>query len=219
MNKEKELETSCEEEMLIPGMSPYGMPSPILSIRNHIYLNSEIDETISRVFISALYEMALSIASTSLDSGLEPCPIEIHINSHGGIVEDGFQIIQTIKNIQKGNILKVGYVNIPIAVNTHIEGSADSMASVIASIGNHRTISKYATCLLHNVKQLGGGGGHASDIKDEADNLEIIEKIFKDCYKEHSKLTDEELDDIMKHEKAYVPEQLLKWGLVDEIVS
>ena len=211
MNKNDiEIEEECSA--MLPSTSP------ITVVRNHIYLNSVIDENISRAFINTLDEKALNIIITCFTEGTLPCPIELHINSYGGNIKEATSIIDAIKNIQNGELTKVGDIHFPLKVNTHIEGEADSCASLIACVGNYRTISKNALSMLHEPYIVGGPGGKADDVAVVASNLQMTKDIIEDIYLSHSNLTKEALEAILKDDGYNTPKELLEYGLVDEIV-
>lgn len=214
----KEEDIACEEEITLPSLSAFGPPSPIISVKNHIYLHDQIDTTITRAFFSTLHEVAMNIISTSVDNNVPIVPIHLHINSMGGSCSDALSIIQCMEDIQEGRIHKVGDIPIKIPIYTYIEGEADSAASLIACVGTKRLCSKYALSLIHDVRQIGGGVQKVDDIEIEAKNLQMFKDKFYDIYLAHSKLTKEQLEKICEKEDYSTPQQLLEWGLIDKIV-
>lgn len=209
---------ACEEEITLPAASPFGPASPIISVKNHIYFYDDVNTVVTRALFSAMHELAMDIISNSVENNSPIVPIVLHINSCGGACSDALAIVQCIKDIQNGTIHHVGGMPIKVPVNTVIEGEADSAASLIACVGSHRAISKYALSLIHDVRQIGGPGGKVDDITTEAKNLQMFKDKFYDVYLSHSKLTKEQLQKICEKEDYSTPEQLLEWGLVDEIV-
>lgn len=193
------------------------MPKNYL-VRNHYYFNEEIAPETARTLIINLHELALSIASECLETGCEPCPIELHINSNGGSLTDALQIIQVIEEIQEGKACKIGDSLVPIRVNTHIEGEADSGASMIAAVGNYRTCSKYAMSLIHPMRSLDMTYKTVEEQNVAIKNNNRWNEIYLNIYLKHSALTREQLDEMMKTETYYTPEELLKFGLIEEIV-
>ena len=218
--KEEEICDLDEETLLVPNSSPYGMPSPIISVKNHLYLYDQIDTTITRAFFSALHEAAMNIIDTAVENGTPIIPIYLHINSCGGSCSDALAIVQVIKDIQEGRIHQVGGIPIKIPIYTYIEGEADSAASLIACVGTKRFCSKYALSLIHEVRQISGGAVQKTgDIEIDAKNLRMFKDKFNDIYLAHSKLTKEKLEEISSKEDYSSPEQLIEYGLVDEIVG
>lgn len=218
MSKE-EKEDACSEEIAIPMGSAFGPASPIISIKNHIYFYDDVNTTVARSLIAAMHEITMDMIHTAAENNMPLVPLYLHINSYGGDVSDALAIVQAIKDIQSGTIHKIGNINVPVEVNTIIEGEADSAASLIACVGSHRAISKYALSLIHDIRQIGGAGGKVEDVEVSASNLKMFKKKFYDIYLAHSKLTEEKLAEICGKEDYSTPEQLLEWGLVDEILS
>lgn len=212
---------NCEEETLeTTQISPFGVPAPIISARNHIYLYNDIDTTITRSFITIFDEMILTLLQNAVDNGTDIPVIWIHLNSFGGTVNDGLALIQVIKDAQSGEFAKIGDIKIPIKVGTIIEGEADSCASLVACVGTkgYRYISKYSFSLLHEVRQFGSMGGKTEDLEINASNLKMFKDRFKEIYLENSTLTEKDYEELIKDEKYSTPEELLKYGLVDKII-
>lgn len=217
----KEEEKCCEgTEIVMPsGASPFGPASPIISVKNHVYFYDDVDTTIARAFFSTMHEIAMNIIDTAVENNFPIIPIHLHINSNGGSCSDALAIIQGIEDIQEGRIHQVGGIPIKIPVYTYIEGEADSAASLIACVGTKRFCSKHALSLIHDVRQISAGQVQKTDdIELEAKNLKMFKEKFYDVYLAHSKLTREELEKIASKEDYSTPEELLKYGLVDEII-
>lgn len=208
----------CEEEMVIPPASPFGPASPIISIKNHIYFYENVETAITRALFSTMHEVAMNIIDTAIENNFPIIPIHLHINSTGGLVSDALAIVQGIEDIQEGRIHQVGGIPIKIPVYTYIEGEADSAASLIACVGTKRFCSRHALSLIHDVRQIGGGIKKIDDIQTEAANLQMIKDKFYEIYMEHSKLTKEELQKICEKEDYSTPQQLMEFGLVDELI-
>ena len=213
-------EESCEQEILIPGAkSPFGPASPIISVKNHIYFYDEVETTVTRALFSAMHEMAMSIIEGAVENNYPIIPIHLHINSNGGSCSDALAIVQGIEDIQEGRIHQVGGMPIKIPIYTYIEGEADSAASLIACVGAKRFCSKHALSLIHDVRQISiGSVQKTDDIQIEAQNLQMFKDKFYEIYLSHSKLTKEELAKVCEKEDYSTPEELLKYGLIDEII-
>lgn len=216
---EKEVKESCAGEGMIDlsALTSGGDPKNYL-VRNHYYFNEEINPDTARALIINLHEVALSIVDNCLETGNKPADIELHINSNGGGLESALQIVQVIKDIQSGKACQVGNTLVPVNVNTHIEGEADSGASLIAAVGNHRTCSKYAMSLIHPMRSLDATFKTLEEQNVAIENNKKWNAIYKGVYLEHSKLTEAQLEEMFKTETFYTPEQLLDFGLIEEVV-
>lgn len=218
--EEKETKDSCGEGGQLLDLSALGgggEPKNYL-VRNHYYFNEEINPDTTRSLIINLHEVALTITNACIETGNKPADIELHINSNGGSLSDALQIVQVIKDIQSGKACQIGDALVPIKVNTHIEGEADSGASLIACVGNHRTCSKYAMSLIHPMRAIDTMPKTQEEQEVAFANNKNWNSIYKGVYLEHSKLTEEQLDTMFKTETYYTPEQLVEFGLVDEVV-
>ena len=165
-----------------------------------------------------MHEVAMNIIDTAVENNFPIIPIHLHINSTGGSVPDALAIVQGIEDIQEGRIHQIGGIPIKIPVYTYIEAEADSAASLIACVGTKRFCSKHALSLIHDVRQIGGGIKKIDDIQTEAANLQMIKDKFYEIYMEHSKLTKEELQKICEKEDYSTPQQLMEYGLIDQII-
>lgn len=218
----KEEKRIDDEEMIIPaggGVSPFGPASPIISVKNHIYFYDEVETTVARALFSTMHEIAMNIIDTAVENNFPIIPIHLHINSCGGSCSDALAIVQGIEDIQEGRIHQISGIPIKIPIYTYIEGEADSAASLIACVGTKRFCSKHALSLIHDVRQISGGQVQKTDdIELEANNLKMFKEKFYEIYLAHSKLTRKELEEICSKENYSSPEDLLKYGLIDEII-
>lgn len=215
--EEKEAKDTCGNEGEILDLSDINSEPKNYLVRNHFYFNDEINSDTARALIINLHELALSIVDESLKVGSIPCPIELHINSPGGSLTDALQIVQVIKDIQSGKACKIGDALVPVKINTYGEGAFCSGASLIHCVGSKRYMSKYSLCLIHPMKSIDGNFKTVEEQRQELDNNELFNRVYKDVYLEHSNLTEEQLNSMMKIERYYTPQELLSFGLVDEI--
>jgi ATP-dependent protease ClpP protease subunit len=69
------------------------------------------------------------------------------------------------------------------------------------------------------IHQLSGGvWGNFETIKEESENMELLMKCIKRIYLQHTKIPENDLIEILKHDTYLDAEECLKYGLVDEIV-
>lgn len=216
--EEKEAKDTCGNEGQFLDLSDINSEPKNYLVRNHFYFNDEINSDTARALIINLHELALSIVDESLKVGSIPCPIELHINSPGGSLTDALQIIQVIKDIQSGKACKIGGTWVPVKINTYIEGEADSAASLIAAVGSYRTCSKYAMSLIHPMRSLDATFKTVEERDVAIENDRKWNEIYKNVYLEHSRITKEQLDTMFKSETYYTPQQLLEFGLIEEII-
>lgn len=160
--------------------------------RDSIYaLNRQIDEVTKQLKI---IQFTFNLS--------EPPPIELQISSEGGEV---FSALSTVDKI----------LNNKVPIYTHSEGIVASAATLISVVGKKRTISKNACMLVHQVSS--SMWGNYQQFKDEMQNLDLIMKIIKNIYLNHTKFTEKDLEEMLGHDLCLEPNDCLKFGLVDEI--
>jgi len=119
----------------------------------------------------------------------------VYINSPGGQVYDGFNIIQAIEDC---------------GADTHIVGMAASMAGIISQFGKKRTMNDFAIGMIHGV------GGSDKDSKLTT----ITQQQLKECLMKRSNLNEKAIDKMMApgNEEWMDSSEMLEKGLIDEVV-
>jgi ATP-dependent protease ClpP protease subunit len=121
--------------------------------------------------------------------------ITVKINSVGGNVMAGYNIIDAIKQTN---------------ADTHIIGVAASMAGIISQFGKRRMANNNAVIMIHPPS------GTDNDLK------EIMRASLGKMLTERSKLSEEEVTNMLKDDSPEVfmdAQEMLSKGLVDEIVE
>jgi ATP-dependent Clp protease protease subunit len=144
----------------------------------------------------------LSILQNQYNLSTNPI-INLYVSSDGGEVFPALSSVDRIKNSK-------------IPVDTYVEGLVASAATLISVVGHRRYISKNAFLLIHEVRA--EFWGNFSEFQDENKNMELLMRCIKKIYLEHTKLKDNELSDILKHDIYLDANDALKYGLVDEII-
>lgn len=129
-------------------------------------------------------------------------PITIRINSNGGDVFEGFAIY---------NILRA----YPGFKTVYVDGLAASIASVIAFSGDKVIMNKASMMMIHNASSI--CIGMAKDMENMADALRQIDDVIVSVYMTRSRLTKDEIVELMAQEKFLKPEECLEYGFADEI--
>lgn len=132
--------------------------------------------------------------------------ITLVINSGGGDVTQGFAIIDILEE------LKSEY---GVNVKTHTVGTCASMAVAVLMAGDIRTSGKNTIFMLHQMN--GGGIGSQTKIESAIQCMNILSKKYKSTILANSKITEDELCDILDKDKDYYfdIEQAQKWGFVE----
>lgn len=131
-------------------------------------------------------------------------PLEIHINSGGGEVFEGFAIYNNIRD----------YVGKKIVV---VDGICASIASVIALAGDEVRMNKASMMMIHNASS--GCYGTAEDMRKVADALESINGVIRQIYKDKTGLDDDKLVELMNAETYLSAEDALAYGFCDSIIE
>jgi len=183
-------------EQTSKGERSYDIFSRLLKDRI-IMLEGPIDERTSSVLCAQLLFLE------SQDSKKD---ITLYINSPGGLVTAGMAIYDTMQYVRTD-------------IQTIVIGQACSMGSLLASSGTKgkRLMLPHARHMIH--QPLGGARGQATDVEIQANELLRWKKELTNIY---AKTTGQPLDKLkadMERDKFMTPEEAVKYGLADKIVS
>lgn len=128
--------------------------------------------------------------------------INVHINSYGGEVAEGWAIYNSL-------------INHPAKITTIVEGFACSIASVIFMAGEKRIMNDASVLMIHNV--LSYVCGNFNDMRKQADDLEKLNNLSKKTYLKYISISDEELQKMMNEETLLTPEECVQMGFATEI--
>lgn len=130
-------------------------------------------------------------------------PIQLFINSEGGEVFSAFSAVDRITSSV-------------VPVHSYVEGFCASAATLLSVCCHKRYIRKNGFMMIHQLS--GGVWGNFETIKEESENMELLMKCIKRIYLQHTKIPENDLIEILKHDTYLDAEECLKYGLVDEIV-
>ena len=130
-------------------------------------------------------------------------PIRIHINSYGGSVFAGLAAVDYIKTSKA-------------EIHTIIDGCAASAATLMSVVADKRYMHRNACMLIHQLS--GAMWGKFSSMKDDMQNSEMLMEKIKKIYREHTRIPESVLEDILKHDLWWEAEKCLEYGLIDEII-
>ncbi len=132
-------------------------------------------------------------------------PIRLYINSPGGDMTEGFPLVSAII------LSKTPVYTINI-------GEWASMAFLIGITGHKRFSLPYMTFLMHDGSNFIHGS--TGKVQDTAKFNERVEKeVVKQHVLSHSHITEKEYDKRFREEWYMLPEDALKNGFIDAIVS
>lgn len=134
--------------------------------------------------------------------------IEIILSTNGGEIFSGFNLVDQIEQAK-------------VPVTIHIMSMAASMGLLIAMAGKNNpnvkcVCHKFSVGLLHSGSQYMSGTAH--QVKDNFNfNLKYEEKI-KDYILTHTKISKKYYEKIERYEYWMDADEMLKQGIVDEII-
>jgi len=138
--------------------------------------------------------------------------IELSIHSNGGSVIEGVAIYDAIRASGK-------------EVSATVEGSADSIASVIllSAPKENRKMRPNASMVIHNpsveVWALSSGGVSADELKAWADSLEQAKERILDIYVDRTGTDRQVLSDLMDKETNLTAIKAKELGFISEIIA
>ena len=164
----------------------------ILLHSRNVFLYGEINDTSANKINKKLLALA----------EIEQAPIAMWINSRGGSIGAGFSIIDTMKGL-----------NSPVI--TFINGNACSMAGLVSVAGYRRIMTSHSTWMAHEAYV--NNTDYISKAIDRTAYHKILEKMIKQHFKKHTKLTQKDIDKAMKGELWFTANQCKRKGIIDKI--
>lgn len=164
-----------------------------------VFLREEIDATV-----------ATKIAATLLwmDKTDQESEITFYINSIGGSVSDGlFTIYDTMQ-----------YIKSPI--KTICIGEAYSSAAIILASGSKglRLVYPKAMIMIHNL-QIEEMSGTQKEIEEESKRLKKLSQDIIELIARHTGQTIRKVRQDCSKDKYFTPEEAIKYGIIDGIMS
>lgn len=181
--------------------------------RRKLYLSSEInslecEEGCNEHLSSTGHIIRQIIEYNEEDKELpsdERIPIRLFINSPGGNVSEGFPLVSAIE------LSKTPVYTINI-------GKWASMAFWIGITGHKRFALPYTEFLMHEGSLFTAGS--VGSVQDTVDfNQRYKEEVIRAHVLKHSKMAPREYDATLRREYYMLPEDALKHGFIDEIIT
>lgn len=166
-------------------------------LNNTIIINDEINDCLLEYATIPLMEM---------DKDPNVKSIDIILNTPGGDIYDGFSFVSVLENVSK-------------PVTLRIIGMAASMGGLIAMAKNPNLkviCDRFAVGLIHSGSQYMSGSTHA--VRDTFKFSERYEEKIKNYILTHTKIDEKMYAEIERQEFWMDAEDMLKYGIVDEII-
>ena len=178
------------------GERSYDIYSRLLKERI-IFLTGGVDDYVSSLVCAQL--LFLESENPNKD-------IAFYINSPGGIVSSGLAIYDTMRYIRPD-------------VSTVCIGQAMSMGSLLLCSGTKgkRYSLPNARIMVHQPS--GGAQGQAADIEIQAKEILKLRERLNEIYVDHTGQPLDVIEDALDRDRFMGPEEALKFGLIDEVVT
>lgn len=162
-----------------------------------IFLTGEVNDEVSSLVCAQL--LFLEAENPNKD-------IFFYINSPGGVVTSGLAMYDTMQYIS-------------CDVNTMCIGQACSMGSLLLAGGaeGKRFSLPNSRIMIHQPS--GGFRGQATDIEIHAKEILLLRKRLNEIYAQHTKKDVKKIESAMERDNFMAPEEALKFGLIDHIVT
>ncbi|PYE88711.1 ATP-dependent Clp protease proteolytic subunit [Phyllobacterium leguminum] len=162
-----------------------------------IFLNGEVNDAVSVLICAQLL---------FLEAENPKKPINLYINSPGGVITSGLAMYDTMR-----------FIRAP--VHTLCMGTARSMGSFLLMAGEPGERVALPNASIHIHQPLGGFQGQASDILIHAEETQKTKQRMTRLYAEHCGRSYEEFERAMDRDRFMTAEEALEWGLIDRILS
>ncbi|MCD7058842.1 ATP-dependent Clp protease proteolytic subunit [Pelagibacterium xiamenense] len=162
-----------------------------------VFVNGEVNDHMASVVSAQLL---------FLEAENSKRPIEMYINSYGGVISSGLAIYDTMRLVRP-------------PVHTLCMGTARSMGSFLLMAGEagHRAALPNASIHIH--QPLGGYQGQVSDIAIHAEEMQKTKHRITRLYADHCGRTYEEVEKALDRDKFMSAEEARDWGLIDIVMS
>lgn len=147
------------------------------------------------------------VSSASLSRRLQALDAEeinVHINSYGGEVAEGWAIYNSLRQH-------------PARVRTICDGFACSAASLVFMAGIERWMNPASMLMIHNAWQ--SVSGNAEELRKAADDLEKLSQLSAGVYAEAVTLEEDALNALLSAETWITPGEAVEWGFATGILE
>lgn len=161
-----------------------------------IFIGTTIDNLVANTVCSQLIYL----------NSINNDPIQIFINSPGGSVTDGLQIIDCI-NLIKSPVYTIGM------------GLCASMAAIILSNGKkgYRTALPNARIMIHQPS--GGCIGKTTDMEIALKEFGILRKNLYEVLANNTGKTIEEIEELSKDDNWMSSKDAQEFGIIDKVIN
>ena len=186
------------------GGGDYREPAYLETVDNKIYFYAEIYRDKVLQLNIKIRELNNSMSRQKDQLSLqEDIPIHLYINSFGGSIFSGFSAMDAL-------------IASKLPVITIVDGVCASAATFLSVVGTKRYITTHSYMLIHQLSSF--HWGKFEEFKDNMKNLEKFMTLIKGVYGKYTRMPEEKLEEILKHDIFLDAEECLEYNLVDEII-
>ena len=162
-----------------------------------IFIGTPIDDTVANIVIAQM--LFLQMEGPDKD-------IHLYINSPGGHVTSGLAIYDTMQFLK-------------CDITTYCIGQAASMGAVLLSAGTKgkRHVLPSSRIMIH--QPMGGAQGQATDIEIQAREIMKMKQKLNEILAKHTGQKLSKIEKDVDRDYFMSPEEALKYGLVDQVIS
>lgn len=168
----------------------------------HIHLKDEIsDESVNKL----IKDIREANATKSVDDiFVAPKPIVIHINSPGGDVSAGKRMMTIFAQSR-------------VPIYTLVCGESASAATFLSILSKNRLMTRESLCLIHQYFMV--AFGKREDILFNIKDIEKTWSDIKEMYLKRTKISEREMDELLRHDLWLNADECLKKGIVDRVID
>lgn len=175
----------CKEDTEQQNKSSISIDQELVDGKATVYIYGDIQEEDDSVF-----EEVLKLVQYDEEGNYQEIKeVELNINSNGGSLQAGLQIISIIKEMQSKGVKFTGIV----------KGKAISMAFLILIVCDVRLARRFSTLMIHPALMspaTSDGFVTLQDLRDFTRILTTDWEIMKDLLEQHTKFTQKEIKKI-----------------------
>lgn len=194
----------------VPAVPAANTNTPTLTVEsmdNHVYFYSEVNSDRCLDLIRKLREvdrmLRVERVSRNLPDNFPHTPIYLHIESPGGGLFTGFNVADQIKSITT-------------PIYSVIEGYCASAATFISMACARRFIRPASFMLVHQFTAF--SWGTYEQFKDDMKLYDLAIEKMAEFYVSRTRLSYDQVREMLKHDYWMDADEALKSGFVDEIV-
>jgi len=171
---------------------------------NNIYFYGPVTAESCKELTEILLVLDNNSKVFSINFGVTPPPINLHLQSEGGSLMNSFYVIDLINKLDT-------------PVYTYVDGYVASAGSLISVMGKKRFMTKNSFIMIHQLSS-SLGEGKFNDLDDNMDNLNKFMETIRNIYLDKTKIPMEDLNDILDHDLWMNSQECINYGLIDEIL-